>query len=67
MPYYPTLRERQLLDALCDGYSNQEIADLLCCSLPTVEASLKKLKKAFRAKNRTHLAIIWFRLKWGKM
>jgi len=50
-----TVRERQILNLIIQGKSNQEIADELYISIHTVKKYIQILFKKFGAKNRTSL------------
>ena len=46
----------QILDLLCQGYSNEEMAKKLGYSLPMIKLYITNLIKKYKVKNRTHLA-----------
>ncbi|MDR1556430.1 MAG: response regulator transcription factor [Tannerellaceae bacterium] len=50
-----TLRERQVLEGVADGYTNQEIADRLGLSIQTVKSYHKSLNQKINANNPTEL------------
>ena len=51
-------RERQVLDGVCHGYANKEIARELGLQEVTVKLHLKTLCRKLGARNRTHAAMI---------
>ena len=53
-----TARERQMLQGLCAGKSNKEIARDLGLSEPTIKLHLKTLYRKLDAQNRTQAALI---------
>lgn len=55
----PGPRVREVLDALCAGYSNREIAERLSISENTVRSHVKEAMQHFDVKNRTQLALVW--------
>ena len=46
-------REREILEALCHGYSNQDIAARLSLSVETVRWHLKKIYEKLHVSSRT--------------
>lgn len=48
-------REKEVLELICKGLSNQEIADRLFISLPTVKSHVSNLFSKFDVKRRTQL------------
>ena len=52
-----TPREKQILEMICDGMSNEEIARHLNIQVATVKFHLKKVYSVFQAKKR-HAVII---------
>jgi two-component system response regulator NreC len=50
-----TGREREVLQLVAEGYTNQEIADRLVLSIKTVEAHKAHIMTKLRAQNRTDL------------
>ena len=46
-----TLREQEILDLLCDGYTNKEIASHLFISQRTVETHRRNLIQKLQVKN----------------
>jgi len=53
-----TPRELQMLEKLCDGLSNKEIARSLDIQEPTVKLHMKTLYRKIGANNRTQAALI---------
>ena len=53
-----TLREQEILDLLCDGYTNKEIADRLSISPHTVVSHKKNMRARLGAKNVVHLVAL---------
>jgi DNA-binding NarL/FixJ family response regulator len=51
-------REREVLDGLCKGLSNKEIARALDLREPTIKLHVKALCRKLGARNRTHAAMI---------
>ncbi|MEE4288176.1 MAG: response regulator transcription factor [Erythrobacter sp.] len=51
-------REREVLDGLCKGLSNKEIARDLDLREPTIKLHVKALCRKLGARNRTHAAMI---------
>ena len=51
-------RERQVLEGLCHGHSNKEIARDLGLQEVTVKLHVKTLCRKLEARNRTHAAMI---------
>lgn len=49
-----TLREREVLDALCEGHSNARIAARLGISVPTVKTHVSSILVKLGAESRTH-------------
>jgi DNA-binding NarL/FixJ family response regulator len=54
-PVWLTLRERQVLEGVAEGYTNQEIADHLGLSLQTIKSYHKSLNQKIDANNPTEL------------
>ena len=52
-----TYRERQLLDHITEGYTNQEIADRLGLTVATIKVYLTQLFKKMRVRSRLQAAI----------
>jgi DNA-binding NarL/FixJ family response regulator len=50
-----TMRERQVLEGVAEGYTNQEIANLLGLSIQTVKSYHKSLNQKINASNPTEL------------
>ncbi len=46
-------REREILESLCQGYSNQDIASRLSLSVETVRWHLKKIYEKLHVSSRT--------------
>ncbi|MBU6166010.1 MAG: response regulator transcription factor [Alphaproteobacteria bacterium] len=53
-----SLRERQVLAALCAGHPNKEIARQLDLREPTIKLHVKLICRKLGARNRTHAAMI---------
>ena len=53
-----TKKEGQILDCICNGFSNKEIADSLFISEQTVKTHCNSLYKKFGVENRLKLALI---------
>ncbi|MDZ7575643.1 MAG: response regulator transcription factor [Pseudotabrizicola sp.] len=53
-----TRREREVLEGICDGKSNKEIARDLDIQEVTIKLHVKTLTRKLGAKNRTHAAMI---------
>lgn len=51
-------RERQVLDGLCQGKSNKQIANDLALREPTIKLHVKLVCRKLGARNRTHAAMI---------
>jgi DNA-binding CsgD family transcriptional regulator len=51
-----TARQSQVLDLLCDGLTNQQIADRLTIGIDTVKTHIAHLRDLLDATTRTHLA-----------
>jgi DNA-binding NarL/FixJ family response regulator len=54
-PVWLTMRERQVLEGIADGYTNQEIADRLGLSIQTIKSYHKSLNQKIDANNPTEL------------
>ncbi len=54
-----TNRESEVIKLVCQGYSNNEIAQKLYISPHTAKAHLSSIIYKFNAKNRTHVAYIY--------
>jgi LuxR family maltose regulon positive regulatory protein len=52
-----TYRERQLLDHITKGYTNQEIADRLGLTVATIKVYLTQLCKKMRVRSRLQAVI----------
>ncbi|HVN22680.1 MAG TPA: response regulator transcription factor [Syntrophorhabdales bacterium] len=50
-----TLREREIIDYVCQGYSNNEIADALALSRHTIKAHLNRIFKKLNVNGRRKL------------
>lgn len=53
-----TAREQQVLDAIADGHTNQEIADQLFLSIDTVKTYCRRLFTKLGVTNRTQAAVL---------
>lgn len=53
-----TAREVSVLDHLCRGLANKEIAIALSIAEATIKVNIRTLCRAFGARNRTHLALL---------
>ena len=54
-----TNREREVIELICQGKSNQEIADCLFISLQTVKDHVYSVFQKTGVKNRVHLVNLW--------
>ena len=52
-----TSRECQVLRFVANGLSNQEIADRLTTSVPTINSHIEHIRFKLDAKNRTHAVV----------
>ena len=52
-----TQRERQVMDAVAQGYSNQEIAQHLILSVDTVKTHVSRVLAKLSARDRTHATV----------
>ena len=50
-------REEEVLDLLCQGFSNKEIGDRLCIGLETVRTHLKRIYERLHVRSRTEAAM----------
>lgn len=50
-------REEEILDVLCQGFTNKEIADRLCVSIETVRSHLKRIYERLHVRSRTEAAL----------
>lgn len=50
-----TDREKEIIECVCRGYTNKEIADRLCLSEHTVKAHLNRIFRKFNATSRSRL------------
>ena len=58
-----TNREREVLFALCDGGSNEDIAARLCIALPTLRTHLMRLHQKLGTSGKSELVgLAWHRL-----
>lgn len=48
-------RQKQIVELLAQGYTGQEVADILCCALPTVRRHLQIACQRQGARNTAHL------------
>jgi DNA-binding CsgD family transcriptional regulator len=53
--YNVTNREREIISLICDGKTNQEVADILFISLQTVKDHIYRIYKKLGVKNRVQL------------
>jgi DNA-binding NarL/FixJ family response regulator len=53
-----TMREREIIDYVCQGYNNKKIALMLSISEQTVKAHLNRIFKKFNVSNRSQLMAI---------
>jgi DNA-binding NarL/FixJ family response regulator len=53
----PSRREEEVLDLLCQGFSNKEIAGRLCLSIETVRSHLKRIYERLHVRSRTEAAL----------
>ena len=53
-----TARERDVLNLVIQGYSNDEIRFVLCCSISNVKFHISNIMLKLDAKSRTHAAYI---------
>lgn len=65
IPGYPiiTPREHKIIELICEEKKNQEISDILCISIRTVETHRKQISEKIGAKN--SMGIIKYALKHG--
>lgn len=56
----PRRKERDILERLARGMSNQEIADEIGLSAETVKDAIEDLREMYGARNRTHLVALAF-------
>ena len=59
----PTLRERQVIELLCEGFANKEIAARLHLTTGTIKIYIYLLLKKYGVDNRTQLALKFQKLK----
>jgi DNA-binding NarL/FixJ family response regulator len=50
-------REEEVLDLLCQGFSNKEIGDRLCLSIETIRSHLKRIYERLHVRSRTEAAM----------
>lgn len=62
----PTEAETRVLDKLIEGLSNEEISSTLHIAENTVKTHLRRATRDVRARNRTDLAVIYTKWKYGK-
>jgi DNA-binding NarL/FixJ family response regulator len=48
-----TIREKEVLKLVCKGYTNPQIADVLCISVHTAKAHVQSIIRKLNAGNRT--------------
>jgi DNA-binding NarL/FixJ family response regulator len=53
----PSRREEEVLDLLCQGFANKEIAERLCLSIETVRSHLKRIYERLHVRSRTEAAL----------
>ena len=53
-----TGREKEVLELICKGYTNPEIAEELCVSVHTAKAHVNSIIRKFNASNRTLVTYI---------
>ncbi len=53
-----TIREQEVLEQVCKGYNNKEIAENLFISSHTAKAHVSSILKKFEVSNRTLMAYI---------
>ena len=49
--------DEKIKDLICEGCTQEQIADKIRLSLPAVKKRIQKIKKSFGAKNITDLAV----------
>lgn len=52
-----TKREKEVLEQVCNGLSNDEVANILCISINTVKMHLQNIYRKTNCKNRTQLLL----------
>ena len=52
-----TEREREFIHLICQGYSNKEIASMVCLAEGTVKNNLSRILEKLNLKDRTQLAV----------
>lgn len=65
--YMLTKREMEICKLLCKGYSNREIALELHIEIITVKSFIKNIADKSGLKNRTQIAIEYFKMVKGKI
>lgn len=61
-PFVFTPREAAVLEELCrDGATNREIGDRMGLSFATVKVHMGAIKRKLKAKNRSHIIIIYLK------
>ncbi len=53
-----TSRQLEVLEYVCNGYTNKEIAKILCIELSTVKFHVAELLRKYQVRNRTYLTRI---------
>jgi DNA-binding NarL/FixJ family response regulator len=53
-----TDREKEVLEYICMGYSNREIAEKLIVTVHTIKAHVEHILYKFKVRNRVHLAYV---------
>ena len=54
--------QADMLNRLCAGEGNKDIARALGMTVAGVEAALNRAREKIEAKNRTHMAVLWDRV-----
>lgn len=58
-----SLREREVVELLCEGITQKEVANNLCISPKTVETHIRNLFERFKVKNTTELVAKYMKYK----
>ncbi len=53
-----TKREKEVLEQMCKGYNNKEIANVLFISMHTAKAHVSSILRKYNVTNRTLMAYI---------